>query len=180
MAKIVDKKQKRKEIALSCKDILLNKGFKNITVSELAKAANIGKGTIYEYFENKEDIVFEIIKIYIEEYNKTLLKKINSVDDILEKLLIFFEFFYKESDEIKFYKEFLAISLISPTQRMKEFKGEVRKIYLDILSKIVDKDIADIFYNAVIGKFIEKETTLNKVDLKEFIIEMYEVLKDKK
>jgi len=63
---------------------------------------------------------------------------------------------------------------------MKKFKGEVRKIYLDILSKIVDKDIADIFYNAVIGKFIEKETTLNKVDLKKFIIKIYEILKDKK
>jgi len=180
MAKIVDKKQKRKEIALSCKDTLLKKGFKNITVSELAKAANIGKGTIYEYFENKEDIVFEIIKIYIEEYNKNLLERINSVNDTLEKLFIFFEFFYKESDEIKFYKEFLAISLLSPTQKMKKFKSEIRKIYLDILSKIVDRRVAEMFYNAVIGKFIEKETTLNKVDLKEFIIEMYKILKDKK
>ena len=180
MAKIVDKKQKRKEIALSCKDILLSKGFKNITVSELAKAANIGKGTIYEYFENKEDIVFEIIKIYIEEYNKTLLQRIDSVNDMLEKLLIFFEFFYKESDEIKFYKEFLAISLISPTQKMKKFKGEVRKIYLDILNKIVDERISDIVYNAVMGKFIEKETTLNEVNLKEFIIDMYKILKDRK
>jgi len=180
MAKIVDKKKKRREIALSCKNLLLKKGFKNITVSELAKVAGVGKGTIYEYFENKEDIVFEIIKIYIEEYNKTLLQRIDSVNDMLEKLLIFFEFFYKESDEIKFYKEFLAISLISPTQKMKKFKGEVRKIYLDILNKIVDERISDIVYNAVMGKFIEKETTLNEVNLKEFIIDMYKILKDRK
>jgi len=60
---------------------------------------------------------------------------------------------------------------------MKYFKSELRKIYLDILNTIVDEKIADILYNAVIGKFIEKETTKNSVDLEEFIKKTYQILK---
>ena len=52
MAKVVNKTEKRRQIALSCKDLFLKKGMK-VTISELAKASNIGKGTIYEYFKKR-------------------------------------------------------------------------------------------------------------------------------
>ena len=54
--KVVDKEQRRKEIALSCLDLIHDVGIKKLTVSQVAQIAGIGKGTIYEYFENKEDI----------------------------------------------------------------------------------------------------------------------------
>ena len=46
MAIIVDKVQKRSDIAFSCKKLILDKGIKNITISEIAKTAGVGKGTI--------------------------------------------------------------------------------------------------------------------------------------
>jgi len=56
MAIIVDKVQKRRDIALSCNDLLLEKGIKKLTIAEVAKTAGVSKGSIYDYFENKEDI----------------------------------------------------------------------------------------------------------------------------
>jgi AcrR family transcriptional regulator len=52
LAIIVDKFKKRREIALSCKKLLLNKGIKKVTVAEIAKTAKVAKGSIYDYFEN--------------------------------------------------------------------------------------------------------------------------------
>ena len=69
----VNKDEKRREIALKCSDLIHEVGMKKLTVAEVAKTADIGKGTIYEYFENKEDIIFEIINIHIEKHNKELL-----------------------------------------------------------------------------------------------------------
>ena len=57
----INKEEKRREVALACSDLLHDVGMKNITVAQVAKTAGIGKGTVYEYFENKEDIIFEII-----------------------------------------------------------------------------------------------------------------------
>ncbi len=196
MAKLIDKDAKRKEIAFLCRDILLERGIKNITVSELAKVAGIGKGTIYEYFNNKEDIVFEIVNKLIEEYNKNLLKKIDKAKNTYEKLLIFFEFFYEDNRFINHYKEFLAISLTNPSKEMLEFKTKTKKFYYSVLENILKKGIQNkelkkgavklkkIIYNMAIGLFIETQTTnLVEDKKKEFekeLMKIYQLIRNEK
>ena len=40
--------------------VFAEKDFSEATISEIAKLVGIADGTIYEYFENKEDILFSI------------------------------------------------------------------------------------------------------------------------
>ncbi|MFH1810016.1 MAG: TetR/AcrR family transcriptional regulator [Pseudomonadota bacterium] len=54
--KIVDREQKRSEIALVALEIFADKGFEAASMSLVAERAGIGKGTIYEYFESKEEL----------------------------------------------------------------------------------------------------------------------------
>ncbi|WEG12180.1 TetR/AcrR family transcriptional regulator [Pullulanibacillus sp. KACC 23026] len=42
-------------------------GYKATTMDQVAKAANVGKGTIYTFFENKEDLFDVIISTLIKE-----------------------------------------------------------------------------------------------------------------
>ena len=177
MAKMVNKEEKRKQIALDCKDLFLQKGIKKITVSELANAAGIGKGTIYEYFSNKEDIVFEILNILSEEYYERMLLQMQN-KTTLEKLNIFFEFFVtKKDDLIKIYKEFLAINL-SEEQKFIEFHSFLKETYLSLLKEIVeDEKVSEILLSYATGYFLQKETTLKK---EEFLgVEIYKMLKGK-
>ncbi len=60
MPKIVDKDQKRKDIAHAAIKVLAEKGFEGSTIADIAKAAGVGKGTIYEYFDTKEEIIIEV------------------------------------------------------------------------------------------------------------------------
>ena len=176
MAKIVDKTKKRREIALSCKDLLIQKGIKKVSVAEFAKAADIGKGTIYEYFKNKEDIVLEILKILSDEYYEEMVKRMQNKDE-LEKLNIFFEFFVKKNDDLtKIYKEFLAINLSE--NRFIEFHTFLNKTYLNLLESIVkNKNLATILLNYLSGFFLQKETTLKNDEFLGF--EIYKILKEK-
>ena len=91
MAIIVNKEEKRRNIALSCRELLLENGINSLTISQIAQTAGVGKGTIYEYFENKEDIVFEIITTFIAEHEKKLLELVLETTTTKEKL---FHFFY--------------------------------------------------------------------------------------
>jgi len=193
MAKIVNKQEKRKEIALSCKTLFLEKGMK-VTISALASAANIGKGTIYEYFKNKEDIIFEILNLLIEEFNKDFFVRLNSANSAFEKLLIFAEFFYKDYRDLqKIYKEFLSINLTSSNKEMKKFITEVKEFYYKVLEDILNygieknelkKDSIEykkIIYNMCEGLFIESETTElirdKEMEFKKELKAMYELLK---
>lgn len=54
--KFVDKNQKVKEIAGFARSIFSQKGYGAASVEQISVAAGIGKGTIYEYFQTKEDL----------------------------------------------------------------------------------------------------------------------------
>jgi AcrR family transcriptional regulator len=42
-------------------------GYKATTMDQVAKLANVGKGTIYTFFRNKEELFDEIIKVLVQE-----------------------------------------------------------------------------------------------------------------
>ncbi len=60
---------KKQEILDAAIKIFATKGFKATTLDEIAEKSEFGKGTIYNYFSNKEEIYKEII-IYISDMHK--------------------------------------------------------------------------------------------------------------
>jgi len=149
---VVNKEEKRRSIALDSKSLLLEHGIKNITISKIAECAGVGKGTIYEYFSNKEDIVFEIISVFIAEHEKRLYELINedisTKDKIKRSLSLLYSDAYYEK-QLSIYREFLAISLTSNVDEMIEFSRACRERFLTILDQIIDE--------AVIKKEIKAE-----------------------
>ena len=143
MAIIVDKIKKRKDIALSCKEIFFQNGIKDLTISQIAKTAGVGKGTIYDYFKNKEDIVFEIVNILIQERNIILKKQISKLNITKEKVKLFVSFFYSDDDiELRqLYKEFIAIALSSPDEKMIEFQTKCFNDYYTWFENIIKDGI---------------------------------------
>jgi AcrR family transcriptional regulator len=144
VAIIVNKEEKRSNIACSCKEILLEHGIKNLTISQIAKTAGIGKGTIYEYFENKEDIVFEIITMYIVAHEEKL-QEINKQNiSTKEKLFHFFYSIHEDKNskkQLNIYREFLAISMTNGTDEMVDFNVKCRDKFSLILGEIMHEGI---------------------------------------
>ena len=144
MAIIVNKEEKRRNIALSCRELLLEHGIENLTISQIAKTAGVGKGTIYEYFNNKEEIVFEIMTVFIAEYEKNLSEIVSEETSVKKKL---FHFLYlgledeESARQLTLYREFLAISMTSGTDEMIDFNKECRKKFSDILGQILNDGI---------------------------------------
>lgn len=55
--------------------------YEKFTISEVAKRADIGKSTVYEYFENKEEI-FKEACLYLMEATKDEIIKIDNIDSM--------------------------------------------------------------------------------------------------
>lgn len=174
VAIIVNKEEKRNSIACSCKEILLQHGINNLTISQIAKTAGVGKGTIYEYFENKEDIVFEIITVFIAEYESILQDLVSR--DISTKEKVFHFLYQIHGDEegqrqLRIYREFLAISLANGTEGMIAFNKKCREKFEMILQDILQEGIrkgeiraeAEAFGSAIIvyklGMVVEAHTS---------------------
>ena len=143
MAIIVDKVQKRKDIALASKELFVKNSLKDLSVSKIAENAGVSKGSIYDYFTNKEDIVFELLHIMLLEHDKRKEKKLAEVKTTKERVKIFAEFFYSdETEELReIYKDFISINLTTPNEEMTKFQTECVTRYFTWMCEIIQEGI---------------------------------------
>ncbi|WP_102271898.1 TetR/AcrR family transcriptional regulator [Cytobacillus massiliigabonensis] len=84
-------------------------GFKATTMDQVAKIANVGKGTIYTFFKNKEELFDEIISSLISEMKKAADEAMDSSLSFHEKvhrgLYQILEFRLKHQLTIKLFQE---------------------------------------------------------------------------
>jgi len=93
-------RRKLKEAAL---DVFSEKSVDAATVEEITEKADLGKGTLYQHFEGKEEIIITLVEEAVEH----LIERIRAYDsapetleDMLEHLLnIHYEFFVDAKEE---------------------------------------------------------------------------------
>jgi AcrR family transcriptional regulator len=159
MAILVDKDKKRRDIAGACTELLLEKGIKNLTITEIAKTAGIGKGTVYDYFNNKEEIVFEIIRKFIEEHQHNLLSQSDQNTSTKQKVLYLFDFFLSEyksyEKHLDVYREYLSVTLSTKSCPMLEFNSECSGFIRTILENIIDEGIEKGEIKAIAKRLVD-------------------------
>ncbi len=159
MAIIVDKEQKTKDIAIACTDLLLDKGLKNLRISDIATTAGIGKGTVYDYFANKEAVVFEIIRNLIIEHQNDLSKRSDKSTSSRQKTFYLFDFYlceYKDYHKhLEVYKEYLDATIASKNPAMYKFNQECIGFIQQILSSIIEEGVNNKELKSVAKDFIE-------------------------
>ena len=120
MARIIDKEEKRCDIALSAITLFCEKGIQQTSIDQIAKSAGVAKGTIYLYFKNKEEIVFTIWDILTQQHEEVFYTRINPNMSAKEKILEYYNFsecqegFDKEQTLILF-QHFVSSMLIDKT-----------------------------------------------------------------
>ncbi|MBN7772005.1 TetR/AcrR family transcriptional regulator [Clostridium aminobutyricum] len=62
------KEIKKNKILDTALDLFIQKGYVNTKIIDIAEGAGIGKGTVYEYFSSKEDLLLNIMLGGIDEY----------------------------------------------------------------------------------------------------------------
>jgi len=96
--------EKRPAILRAATDVFAEQGFAAVTVAEIAHRAGIGKGTVYEYFSSKEELlfaVFEWMNEDIAERIKALLDEGGTTHDRLRRLLDFGAVITREQVEMQ-------------------------------------------------------------------------------
>lgn len=89
--KLVDKSEKINEIAKSALHLFAEHGFAGTSVEQIAEAAGIGKGTVYEYFPSKEEIFVHAINDWIMDLINRMVDKTRDIASPVERLKTFIE-----------------------------------------------------------------------------------------
>ena len=58
------KQQRRQLIAETARRLFAERGFDRVTVAEIARAANVSEGTVFNYFPTKEDLFYDRMEVF--------------------------------------------------------------------------------------------------------------------
>ncbi len=148
MPKIVDKASKRKEIAKKAMELFAKSGFESTPIREITKRAGIGKGTFYDYFTDKEDILNEIVQLIFAEWTEFMIAKTSHIDDPLEQLQSLLKEGTKLGDSFEqlmiIYVDMWRWSVSSKgslefTDKFKKLLGELKQAVVRIIESAQEK-----------------------------------------
>ncbi|MEM6632100.1 MAG: TetR/AcrR family transcriptional regulator [Bacteroidota bacterium] len=85
------KKYEIEDIIQKSQEVIWRKGYHNTGINELLKESGIPKGSFYNFFESKEDLMIKIIDHYVKEQREIMIEILsNSSVSPLERLKQFY------------------------------------------------------------------------------------------
>ncbi|MCL1809611.1 MAG: TetR/AcrR family transcriptional regulator [Clostridiales bacterium] len=97
-----DRRARKRELILDTAfKLILEKGFANTKIIDIANSAGIGKGTLYEYFDSKEALVLELIITRVRQDYEKVCESMDKTPSCRQKLA---RYFHSEIETTAKYK----------------------------------------------------------------------------
>lgn len=144
MARIIDKEEKRLEIASAAIESFARKGIAQTSIDEIAKSAGVAKGTVYLYFKTKEEIILAIWDMLATRHQEAFQARITETMSAKEKILELFNFSeckedHDKEDLLALYQNFISTMLIDKTGLYTAYFTTIFQRDYDIISKCLQE-----------------------------------------
>ncbi len=96
MPKIVDRKHKSEELIQAALNVFSQKGYSATKMIDIARAANVGKGTIYEYFPSKEELFLATFRYLYQQYDKSFQERFLQTKNPIDQLRLAVQIYFVE------------------------------------------------------------------------------------
>ncbi|ARU61736.1 TetR family transcriptional regulator [Tumebacillus avium] len=131
--------QRRRQIVKAAVDLFVEKGFHKTTTREIAKASGLGIGTLYEYVQSKEDVLYLVCAYIHSEVKQRLDEVLHGTAPGRELLVSSIRHFFACVDELQDYVLLIYQETKSlPADRLKlvlRQEEEITALFADILER---------------------------------------------
>jgi AcrR family transcriptional regulator len=173
--------QEKRQLILDTATKLFSRfGFSKTSLDEIAAAAQIAKGTVYNYFPSKEELFMAAVEQKSEEYLYLIRQHVADLDSFEDKLHAFVHV------PVKFVYENMPILIegvrnmpFQYAQRLLEFRQNNRQRLLKLLKEILDlghkqnilrEDIStDRICEVVLDWFLLGDLNCVVIDIQQFL-----------
>ncbi len=156
-----EKLRQRQEMLATALDLFSQKGYHSVSMHEIAEKAEFAVGTLYKFFQNKEDLYKDLVLEQCDRFEAAIVRAIEQAEDEVEKLR---NYVRTKGERVRgnlpFIRLFLAESRGISFNLKAGVDNEVRRRYYGILKRLASvfasgidnhrfKKIADPYYLAV-------------------------------
>ncbi|PMC40496.1 TetR family transcriptional regulator [Bacillus sp. UMB0899] len=167
------REQKKLNILEAALQLFMDFGVQKVSISDIAKKANVSQVTIYNYFESKHNLVNEVFLYYIDKASSNFEKVIHSDKPFPEKIkmIIFNKKEVASSINEEFY-QYLMKEYSSEGNYIEKIYAEKAVPYLHLLFKegkdqgYIDQNLSEeamLFYIYMLKDYIQREDVYQKI-----------------
>jgi TetR/AcrR family fatty acid metabolism transcriptional regulator len=129
---------KRERILRAAVDVFAEFGYFNAKVAQIAKAAGVADGTIYLYFDGKEDLLTTVFREYTRNYLRALEQQMANINRAEERLRIAIRHHLETLGRDRALAVVSQVELRHSLKFMSLLSQEEIADYLNIIRKIVE------------------------------------------
>lgn len=130
---------KRERILRAAIDVFARTGYFNAKVSEVAREAGVADGTIYLYFQGKEDLLVSIFRELTQKHLDELKALLSSISDPAEKLRSTVRFHLQQLGQDRSSAVVFQVELRHSLKFMSLFTHLEFAEYLNVIRSIVEE-----------------------------------------
>jgi AcrR family transcriptional regulator len=145
----------RSNIIATAIDLFAKHGIANVTVEQIAEAADIGKGTIYNYFDTKEDIVVAFMVDIERKVQSQVGRFAKSRGDLSSILTEFLQFQFRLKKQ---YHQFVRVFLSQMFGATEHFIP-----YMVEMQKVIDPPLETLFRELQRRRIIRRDVEIQKL-----------------
>jgi len=139
--------------------VFADQGFFQSTVSQIAKEAGVADGTIYLYFENKDDILVQFFSYKTKQVFARFREEVDKADNTIDKLR---NLIRRHLEEFQCDRNMAVVYQAETHQSSRLVEKQIKemsKMYFDIVSEIVEQGqeegvIKKDLYLSLVKRFI--------------------------
>lgn len=145
MARLKDKED---TILNAAFEVFRANGFANASMKDIAMEAGLGKGTIYEYFQNKEDLFIQVVKAKLSHFFNEMNSRISDKITMQDKLNEMIKITQETVEEVEFLFKFMMLGqFVEMSNEAKQTLFEIflsyREKYVNLMRELFEKGSAD-------------------------------------
>lgn len=185
-----EKLRRREEIIDAAEVVIFSKGYENATMDDVAREAELSKGTLYLYFSSKEELYFAIVKrgvsilesLFVEvlAMETSGLCKISKIGENFIKFYSEHEDYYKAMMDHQ--SEIKDLEHLTPTEcELCNSQFKIKGIMIEVLKQgMIDKSINENIDPEKTALLLWAQTVgvLQMAKLKPFVLQQYKMTKD--
>jgi TetR/AcrR family fatty acid metabolism transcriptional regulator len=149
--------EKYRAIIEAAVKVIAENGYHNSQVSRIAREAGVADGTVYLYFQNKEDVLISLFTVKMGEFITKARSELIQLDNPFDKLgrLIIMHFGRLEED--RKLASVLQIQLRQSDPSIRKSIGTVIRDYYNLIEELVADGInKDCFHQGIEPKLARK------------------------
>ena len=131
------KPEKIERILSAACQLFAESDFHNVSMEEVAVSAGVGKGTLYNYFQSKDDLYFSILQSRLEKLLGVLEKAYSNRDDFIRNLRSLILHLYSFMSKYRYFHQIWNREENSLEQNNNTVILEMRNKILDLIRRVL-------------------------------------------